>query len=79
MVLYADTSYQDDHYLLTINLTGSGTGYFACGGKMVPINWQRSGESDMFFFTYEDGTPVTLEVGSTYVSVVPAGSDVSCE
>ncbi|MBQ7800696.1 MAG: DUF3048 domain-containing protein [Oscillospiraceae bacterium] len=79
LVLYAATSYQDDNYLLSIDLTGSGKGYFACGGKIVPITWQRSGEDGMFFFSLEDGSPVTLQVGQTYVSVVPAGTGVDCE
>ena len=79
LVLYAATSYQDDNYLLNINLTGSGRGYFACGGQVVPITWQRSGEDGMFFFTLDDGSPVTLQVGQTYVSVVPEGSSVDCE
>ena len=77
MVLYADTSYQEDGYLLNIRLTGTGTGYYACGGQIVPITWQRDGEDGMFFFYMEDGSPVTFLAGKTYVSVVPTGSDVS--
>ena len=79
LVLYAATDYTADLYTLSINLTGQGSGYFACGGKIVPITWQRSGEDGMFFYYLADGTPLTLKVGKTYVSVVPQGSDVSCE
>lgn len=79
MVLYASTAYQDDGYLLSIRLTGEGRGYYACGGQMIPITWQRDGEEGMFFYFLEDGTPLTLNVGKTYVSVVPEGSSVSAQ
>ena len=46
---------------------------------MIPITWQRDGEEGMFFYFLEDGTPLTLNVGKTYVSVVPEGSSVSAQ
>ncbi len=74
IVMYADTHLQSDGLHLTIDLTGSNRGYFCCGGKYVPIRWNRSGESDNFHFTLEDGTPLALGVGTTFVAVNQSGS-----
>ena len=68
LVLYADTWLQSDGLHLSIDLSG-GTGYFATEGKYVAINWYRSGDYDNFHFTLEDGTPLKLNVGKTFVAV----------
>lgn len=59
---------------LSIDLVGSGTGYYACGGSMVPILWSRGSTVDPFTFTLEDGTPLTLSVGKTYMGFVSTKS-----
>ena len=51
-------------------LFGSGTGHLAVDGQIVPIMWSRDGINDPFVFTLEDGTPVTLGTGSTYIGIV---------
>lgn len=67
----------DDYGRLYQELEGkSGNGYFACGGKMVNIKWSRDGATDPFVFTLEDGTPLTLGVGKTYIAVVYKGAPV---
>jgi hypothetical protein len=58
------------------DLVGSGKGYFACGGKIVPILWSRNTETAPFVYTLEDGTPVELGIGKTYVGIIPKGSPV---
>lgn len=57
-----------------IDLTGEGTGYFACNGEYVPIQWSRENGSDPFTLTTEDGNPITFGVGKTYVIVRPTRS-----
>ena len=52
------------------DLIGSGEGYFAIGGQIVPIKWSRASVNDPFCYTLEDGTPLTLGVGRTYVGVI---------
>ena len=59
-----------------VTLTGEGTGYLACDGRMVPICWSRNSNTDPFAFTMEDGTPLTLGVGNTFVAVTPLSGDV---
>lgn len=70
----------DDYGRLYQELEGkSGDGYFACGGKMVKIKWSRDKATDPFVFTLEDGTPLTLGVGKTYIAVVYNGAPVTGE
>ena len=57
-------------YRLAVGMTGSGTGYYACGGKMIEINWSRDSETAPFVYTTTDGTPLTLAIGSTYAAVI---------
>lgn len=57
-----------------MEFTGSGTGYYATGGKYVEINWSRADREDNFHYTLKDGTPLSLSVGKTYVCVSPLGS-----
>ena len=75
-----DTSIQpENNLLLTINTFGSGTGYFACNGRMIPILWSRDGLEDPFVYTLEDGTPLTFGTGTTYIAVVPQKSTIEFE
>ena len=77
LVLRADVGLQPGSaYRLAVDLVGSGKGYYACGGKMVPILWSRGSESEPFAYTLEDGTPLTMGVGNTYAAVVYSTSGV---
>lgn len=58
-------------------LYGSGTGYFACDGKVIPILWSHEGEAEPIRFTLEDGTPLVQGVGSTFVAIAPKDSPVN--
>lgn len=51
-------------------LSGSGEGHLICDGQIVPITWHRDVLRGSFSYTYQDGTPVTLGAGKTYVCVV---------
>ena len=77
LILYAKTT--TDGYRMFAELTGEGTGYFACGGQIVPIKWSRSSLSNPFAFTLEDGTPVTLGVGKSYIGVLSRNCPVEYE
>ena len=74
VVLHASTSLQSDNYHLTVTTTGTGTGYFACNGQLVEINWSRKTVNDPFTFTLANGNPVTFGVGATYIGVVTTGA-----
>jgi hypothetical protein len=52
-----------------------GTGYYACGGKIIPITWTCSGDKEPFRFFTESGEPLAFGVGNTYIAITsPAGS-----
>lgn len=70
LAIFADTRQIDDYGRLSVTLNGTGSGYYACGGEYVPINWSRSGTSGRFVYTLENGTEVTLGVGKTYIAVL---------
>lgn len=80
LVLYTTCYIQSDNVHWTVELTGSNrAGYFACGGKIVPILWSHSSNYADFVYTLEDGTPLELGIGNTYIAVVPKGSTVTYE
>lgn len=60
----ADGSNMRSYY----TLVGSGTGYYAVGGQLVPIQWSREELRGPLSFTLEDGTPLQLAAGSTYIA-----------
>lgn len=61
------------------DLDGTGDGYFAVHGKMVPVKWQHKDAEGPFSFTLEDGTPITLGVGSTYCAIIDVSGSVTAE
>jgi hypothetical protein len=72
LVLLADTHSNGYHEFAQLH--GEGTGYFACGGKFVPIRWQRPTTADSFTYTLEDGTPIQFAPGKTYAAILPTQS-----
>lgn len=72
-----DGKYTRSYY----DMIGEGKGYFACNGQMIPIKWERKTVTEPFSYTLEDGTPLTLGVGTSYIAVIdteaPAG--VTCK
>lgn len=53
-----------------IPLTGSGTGYFACGGQYVPIRWEKASANDPFRYYTADGQPLVMGAGKSYINIV---------
>lgn len=61
-------------------LDGSGDGYFAVDGKMIPVKWHHEGVDGPFRFTLEDGTtPITLGIGKTYCAIIDTTGSVTAE
>jgi len=61
---------------LAITTTGTGTGYFVNGGYVIPINWSRENNSSQFIYTTEDGEPLELGRGRTYVCIIRSTMNV---
>lgn len=78
LFLTTDVSVIDDVGRLSVRTTGTGEGYFVCGGKCVEITWERESNTEPFRYYLKDGTPLDLGIGTTYVGIRPGyGSSVS--
>ena len=61
---------------ITVDLTSGGEGWYACGGKIIPIHWSKADRSSSFVYTTEDGEPLVLGRGKSYVNIIPLKSEV---
>lgn len=60
---------------LSVDLDG-GEGWFACGGKVIPIRWSKGGPDSPLVYTTQSGRALVLGAGSSYVNIVPLSSSV---
>ena len=61
---------------IDVKLT-SGSGYYACDGKIIPINWSKNGfDGEMKYYT-ADGKELTVKAGKSYVGVVPDSANIT--
>ena len=60
-----DGAYSRSYY----DLIGSGDGYLAIDGVIVPIKWSRESLRGPFSYTLAAGTPITLAAGNTYIGI----------
>ena len=70
--------YNDEVYHVA-DLDGSGEGYYACNGKIIPIQWHHENAADPFTFTLADGTPLEQGIGTSYIAIAPLKSEISWE
>lgn len=77
IIMLADITRGDVYY--TANFTNGGTGYYANGGKIIPITWGCDGEESPFWFKTMDGADLELGVGNTYMAIAPQDSPVTYE
>ena len=68
----------DDGYHRKVALEG-GNGYYASAGGIVPIKWTKGDSKDNFKFTLEDGTPLTVNQGNSYICIKSKSKKVSFE
>jgi len=59
----------DSEGRLSVKLTGEGEGRYFCGGKTVPVHWSKANRNSPFVYTAEDGTPLVMGQGKTYVCI----------
>jgi hypothetical protein len=62
-----------------VKLTGGGDGWFACGGKIVPITWEKAERTEPFRYYTEDGEPLVLGRGKSYVNIISNKNEISFE
>ena len=76
-VMFAEVTTEGIYHVA--NLEGSGDGYYACNGKIVPIQWHHQNPADPITFTHIDGTPLEQGIGKSYIAIVPMASSVVWE
>lgn len=70
LVLKTSTAVLDSVGRLRVQTTGEGEGFFFCGGKGVPIRWSREDRDSAFTYALEDGSPLALGRGNSYVCII---------
>lgn len=77
LVLYTNQWYHSDGMHKLYDTIGTGKGYAAINGKIVPITWTRDGLRTCYTYTLADGTPLELDVGNTYIAMVGIKHDIA--
>ena len=72
LVLYTEMWLSPNGVNVFHETLGSGEGYAAINGQIVPILWSRPTVTDPYTYTLADGTPLVLDVGTTYLALVGA-------
>ena len=69
----------DDAGRITVDLSSGGEGWFACGGKIIPIQWNKDGVDGQLAYTTQTGELLTLGAGTSYVNIIPLGNEITVE
>lgn len=67
----------DDHGYMNFDMHSNANmhGYYLTGGSCIPITWEKGQqEYDITHFYQEDGTEITLNIGKTYICIIPDDS-----
>ena len=78
LVLYDTYSFFSDNYHLRASLT-SGSGIYFSPEGYCNIKWSKGAATNKFTLTDENGNPFSLNAGKTWVSIAPAGRDVTIQ
>lgn len=77
IIMYAEITNQGIYHYA--DFCAGGTGYYANGGKIIPIVWGCEDENSAFHFLTNDGEDLLIGVGNTYIAIVTAESPVTYE
>jgi len=77
IIIETDWGILNDYGALTVDLIDEGKGWFACNGEAIEIRWSRGGTKEPITFTFADGTPLVMGIGTSYVAVVRNGAPVT--
>ena len=69
-VIIMDVDLYEDYIYQAAVFPSGGRGYFACGGKIIPINWECDNEQSPFRFLTEDGELLNINRGNTYIGII---------
>ncbi len=73
IVQYATTWWikDDPNGCIDMTLITSGEGLYLTNGKVVPITWSKENHYAPTYYFYEDGSPLVLNKGKTFISIYP--------
>lgn len=77
LIIHAGVYNEGEYHLYDIE--GTGKGYYACNGKIIPITWKRASNSVPFTFFRTDGTALEINVGNSYIGFAPSGRPIVWE
>ena len=72
--LYENFIYQEANFQV------GGFGYYACGGKLIPITWECADPDELvspFRFMTEDGQQLDINEGNSYIAIISFLNDVT--
>lgn len=78
LILRTKCTVVDDAGRLEVDLS-SGEGWFACGGKLIPITWEKGKYDQQLRYYTADGNPLTLGQGKSYVCIIPTTREITVE
>lgn len=78
VVLLAELEWVGSAYHKADFITG-GSGYFACGGKIIPITWGCDDDNSPIWYRTADGNELNFGVGNTYIAIASTESAVVYE
>ena len=79
IAIYTKQTYASDGTHKFYDTIGSGEGYVAINGKIMPIKWNRASLREPFTYTLIDDTPLNLNVGKTFVALVGTKNPIAYE
>lgn len=62
---------------MEVKTVGQGKGYYISHGKKVNIKWSKASRSKPTIYTLEDGTPLKLNPGQTWIQIMPSSGVVT--
>ena len=78
LVLKTTCTVLDDAGHLQVDLS-SGDGWYACGGKYIPITWEKGQRDQQLRYFTTGGQPLTLGQGKSYVCIIPKTREIIAE
>lgn len=55
---------------IVVNTVGSGEGWFATGGKVIPVKWSKASQDSGMKLTDAEGYPIIINHGKTVINIV---------
>ena len=77
IIMQADVTHNGIYH--AVDFVAGGLGYYANGGKLIPIVWSCDDEDSAFRFMTNDAQPLLMGEGNTYIAIVTPESPITWE